>query len=115
MKTIRHAFVVFTLLGAGAAAQAQVNIPNPQAPGNSPDSAVRIMATNELLADRQIQRWIRSHYPNWDADPTEYQDIGMERYAVVYISSSNAPGRRIYFRIITSGNDPDRDSPFPGM
>lgn len=114
MKTILQAFVVCALLGA-AAAQAQVNLPNPQAPGNSPDSAVRILATNDLMIDRSIKRWLHSHYPGWDADPHEFMEIGMERYAVVYITSPNNPGRRIYFRVITNPNDPDGDSTFPGM
>ena len=39
------------------------------------------------------------HYPGWDAEPHEFMDIGMERYAVVYITSANNPARRIYFRV----------------
>jgi len=66
------------------------------------------------MVDRFVQRWIRTHYPGWDADPIEYQDIGTERYAVVYITSSNNPGRRVYFRVQSRLNDPTDDgAPFP--
>ncbi len=65
----------------------------------SPDSAVRIVATSELMVDRSIKRWLRQHYPGWDAEPHEITEIGMDRYAVVYISSPNNPSRRVYFRI----------------
>jgi hypothetical protein len=115
MNTIRNALVLCALLGAAITAQAQVNIPNPQAPGNSPDSAVRILAANDLMAERQITRWIRAHYPDWDADQPEYHNIGMERYAVVYITSRDKPGRRLYFRVQSNPNDPNDDSSFPGM
>ena len=103
-----------TLLGATAPALAQVNIPNPQAPGMSPDSAVRIVATSELMVDRSIKRWLRQHYPGWDAEPHEMTDIGMDRYAVVYITSPNNPSRRVYFRIAKSFND-DNDTGFPQL
>ena len=62
--------------------------------------AVRLVATSELMVDRYISRWLRTHYPGWDADPHEFKDIGIERYAVVYITSPNNPGRRVYFRIM---------------
>ena len=99
MKALRTALIMCTLLGIAGAAGAQVNIPDPGAPGNSPETAVRILATSELMVDRFIQRWLRAHYPNWHHDPHEMMDIGMERYAVVYISSPDKPGRRIYFRV----------------
>jgi len=111
MKAIRI-LTAITLLGGAAQATAQVNLPNPQAPGNSPDSAVRIVATNELMVDRFISRWLRQHYPGWTADPHEFMDIGFERYAVVYISAPNNPGRRIYFRVMKDQNEDER-SPFP--
>ena len=112
MKTLRTSLILFTLLGMAGVAGAQVNIPDPTAPGNSPDSAVRILATSELMVDRFIQRWLRTHYPNWNADPHQFQDIGMQRFAVVYISSPNNPGRRIYFRV-QSRMDEDDDGNFP--
>ena len=114
MKTLRNALVLVTLLGAGGAAYAQINMPNPGAPGGSPDTAVRIIATSDLMVDRYIKRWLRTHYPGWDADPHEYMEIGMERYAVVYITSSNNPGRRVYFRVKSSMSETDDDrGPFP--
>jgi len=103
-----------TLLGAASPALSQVNIPNPQAPGMSPDSAVRIVATSELMVDRSIKRWLRQHYPGWDADPHEITEIGMDRYAVVYISAPNTPSRRVYFRITKNYTD-DNDSGFPPL
>ena len=106
--------VIITLLGAAGIASAQVNMPPPDLPGGSPDYAVRIVATNDLMVDRFVQRWIRTHYPGWDADPIEYQEIGPERYAVVYITSANNPGRRVYFRIQSRQGDPNDDgAPFP--
>jgi hypothetical protein len=113
MKTLRM-LAALTLLGVAPLAPAQVNLPNPQSPGMSPDSAVRIVATNELMVDRYIARWLRQHYPGWSADPHEFMDIGFERYAVVYISSPNNPGRRVYFRVMKNQNEDDR-SPFPEM
>ena len=101
-----------TLLGAAPGAFAQVNLPNPQAPGSSPDTAVRITATNEMMVDRFIRRWLRQHYPGWDAEPHEFQDIGMERYAIVYITSPNNPGRRVYFRVFRSQSEENNDG-FP--
>ena len=117
MKIFRRTTAVVTLLGAvafTAVAPAQVNMPPPGLPGSSPDYAVRVVATNDLMVDRFVQRWIRTHYPGWDADPIEYQEIGTERYAVVYITSSNNPGRRVYFRVQSRLNDPTDDgAPFP--
>ena len=78
----------------------------------SPDSAVRIIATSDLMVDRSIKRWLRQHYPGWDAEPHEFTEIGMDRYAVVYISTSNQPSRRVYFRIAKSPND-DMESGIP--
>jgi len=108
---ILKSLVAITLLGLAPGAFAQVNIPNPQAPGNSPESAVRLVASSDLMVDRFIQRWLRTHYPGWDADPAEYREIGQERYAVVYITSTNNPGRRVYFRVVSRQNGPDDDGP----
>jgi len=105
---ILNSLVAITLLGAASVAGAQVNIPNPQTPGGSYESAVRLVVTNEMMLDHQIKRWIHTHYPGWDADPHEFQNLGEERYAVVYITSPNNPGRRVYFRVLRSqadGND----------
>jgi len=104
---ILKSLVAITLLGLAPGAFAQVNIPNPQAPGNSPESAVRLVATSDLMVDRFINRWIRTHYPGWNADPHEFTEIGFERYAVVYISSPDNPGRRIYFRVMKHQNEDD--------
>src|SRR5215510_16245004 len=112
MKTYRI-LAAITLLGAAPFAFGQVNLPNPQAPGNSPDSAVRLVVTNDIMVDRYISRWLRQHYPGWTAEPHEFTQIGMERYAVVYISSANNPGRRVYFRIMRNQNEDD--SPFPSQ
>lgn len=101
------------LLGAAAAAVAQVNLPNPQAPGLSPDSAVRLLSTSDIMVDRQIKRWLRQHYPGWTADPHEFMEIGYERYAVVYISSADQPGRRVYFRVQKTPLEDDNEHPFP--
>jgi hypothetical protein len=98
MKTL-ESLIAITLLGAACVAGAQVNIPNPQLPGGSYQSAVRLVVTNEMMLDREIKRWIRTHYPGWDAEPHEFQDLGNERYAIVYITSANNPGRRVYFRV----------------
>ena len=105
--------VAVTLLGVGTAS-AQINMPNPQMPGGSLDSAVRLVVTSDLMVDRQIARWLRTHYNGWDADPHEFQEIGDERYAVVYITHKDHPGRRVYFRLLRSHADPDNQGPdFP--
>jgi hypothetical protein len=113
MKTIARFFAI-TLLGAASVAGAQINMPNPSMPGGSYNSAVRILATNDMMIDRQIARWIRTHYPGWDAEPHEFQELGNERYAVVYITSANNPGRRLYFRVQRSPNE-DNDGGFPPL
>ena len=107
MKTFRTALILCTLLGAAGAANAQINMPDPSAPGATPDSAVRIVATSDIMVDRFIKRWLRAHYPNWEAEPHEFTEIGMQRYAVVYITSPNNPGRRVYFRLATAMHDDD--------
>lgn len=110
MKTIvriRVKLAAATLLGVASLAFGQVNLPNPQAPGNSPDSAVRLVVTSELMVDRQITRWLRQHYPGWTYDPHELMEIGMERYAVVYISSAQGGGKRVYFRLQRNQNEDD--------
>jgi hypothetical protein len=112
MKTIT-CLVAVTLLGAAGMAGAQVNMPNPAAPGGSFQSAVRVVATSELMIDRFITRWLRAHYPGWNADPHEFQDLGNERYAVVYIQHPEHPGRRVYFRVLQSQADPDAGGDFP--
>lgn len=113
MKAV-SSLIAVTLLGACSTASAQVNMPDPNSPGGSMNTAVRIVAPNDLMIDRFITRWIRTHYPGWDADPYELQELGPERYAVVYIRAANQPGRRLYFRLQKNQNDPN-DSPFPGM
>jgi hypothetical protein len=112
MKIFRHALVITALLVTGAAI-AQVNIPNPQQAGNSMESAVRVIATNDFMVDRFIKRWIRTHYPNWNAEPHEYMQFADERYAVVYITSPESPGRRIYFRVQSRPGDDIESDPFP--
>ena len=99
MNTLQR-IVAITLLGFASIAGAQINMPNPASPGNSPESAVRLVATNDIMVDRFIARWLRTHYPGWNADPHEFMEIGMERFAVVYITAPDNPGRRIYFRVM---------------
>lgn len=113
MKALKS-FLAVTLLGAASVASAQVNIPDPSMPGGSMNSAVRLVATSEIMIDRQIKRWIRTHYPGWDAEPYEIQEFGAERYAVVYITATNNPGQRVYFKINKTVNDED-DMGFPKM
>jgi hypothetical protein len=95
------------LLGLGSFAVGQINMPNPGAPGSSPDTAVRLVSTSDLMVDRQISRWLRQHYPGWTADPHEFMSIGTERYAVVYITAPNQGGRRVYFRVMKNQNEDD--------
>jgi hypothetical protein len=111
MRTVKGLLIV-ALLGAASAATGQVNIPDPSVPGSSMMNAVRVVATNDLMVDRFIKRWIRTHYPGFDADPYEVQEFGSERYAVVYITAAKEPGRRVYFKLNKSIRD-DEDSPFP--
>ena len=103
-----------TLLGLAQLAAAQVKMPSPNDPGGSPETAIRLVSPNEIMIDRMITRWLRAHYPGWDAEPHQMMNIGPERYAVVYITSANNPGRRVYFRILSSQSDPDND-PFPAF
>jgi hypothetical protein len=115
MKRIRR-LAAITLLGVAAVCGAQINMPNPGAPGGSFNSAVRIVATSDLMVDRFIARWLRTHYPGWQAEPHEFTDMGDERYAVVYITHTEHPARRVYFRVVQSHADPegrDASSPFP--
>ena len=112
MKTFTTTLAI-TLLGAAATAHAQVNIPSPMSPGMSPQSAIRLDVTSELMVDRSIQRWLRRYYPGWDADPHEITEIGMDRYAVVRITTSNQPSRRLYFRISKDLADEGRMPDFP--
>ena len=98
-----------SLLIAGVA-QAQVAMPNPTAPGGSMDSAVRLVVTSDLMVDRSIKRWLRTHYKDWDAEPHEFTEFGDERYAVVFISHKDHPSRRVYFRLLQSHADPDNQS-----
>lgn len=111
MKTLAS-LAATILLGASGLAVAQVNLPSPNSPGMSPDSAVELLAPSDLMVDRYIKRWLQMHYPGWTADPHEFMEIGSERYAVVYITSANAPGRRIYFRVKKNPMEDD-SSPFP--
>jgi hypothetical protein len=108
-------FLVVTLLGSASLAGAQVNLPDPTLPGGSMNTAVRVVATNDLMVDRYIKRWIRTHYPGWDAEPYEIQEFGEDRYAVVYITSSNNPSRRVYFKLNKTMRDDDDDNGFPPL
>jgi hypothetical protein len=115
MNRIRRLAAVI-LLGVAAVSGAQINMPNPGAPGGSFNTAVRIVAASDFMVDRFIARWLRTHYPGWQADPHEFTEMGDERYAVVYITHAEHPGRRVYFRVIQSHADPegrDASSPFP--
>jgi|SRR4051812_48729302 len=111
MKTFASLGAVI-LLGISTFAVAQVNLPTPGSPGMSPDSAVELLAPNDIMVDRYIKRWLQMHYPGWSADPHQFMQIGAERYAVVYITSANAPGRRVYFRVKKNPMEDD-SSPFP--
>jgi hypothetical protein len=111
MKTLASIAAV-VLLGAAPFVAAQVNLPPPGSPGMSPDTAVRIVVTSDLMVDRQIRSWLRRHYPGWTADPHQFMDIGFERYAVVYINAQNQPGRRVYFRVMKNPMEDDQ-APFP--
>ena len=106
--------VAATLLGAASLAVAQVDIPDPSIPGGSMNTAVRIVATNDLMIDRFINRWIRTHYPGWDADPYQIQELGPDRYAVVYITAPGKTARRVYFKVNKSIRDDD-DTGFPSL
>ena len=46
-------------------------------------TAVRLVATSEIMIERSIKRWLRSHYPGWDADPYEIQDMAGERLVCI--------------------------------
>lgn len=108
MNTIKLVFAVI-LLGAASGASAQINMPDPTAPGGSFQTAIRLVVTNEMMVDRQISRWLRTHYPGWDAQPHEFSDLGNERYAIVYITSPNNPARRVYFRVSKSQAEQNDD------
>jgi hypothetical protein len=106
--------VAVTLLGMSSAAMAQVGPPDPSAPGMSPGTAVRLHSTSDLTLDRLINNWLRKHYPGWTAEPHELKEIGFERYAVVYVTSPNNPGRRVYFRILSTQDDGEKPAGYPG-
>jgi len=110
MKTLAS-LAAIVLLGASQMAVAQINMPNPGAPGSSPDTAVRLVVTSDLMLDRYIKRWLHQHYPGWDADPHQFMEIGPERYAVVYITAPQQPGRRIYFRVQKNPMEDDQSMP----
>lgn len=114
MKLLRN-LAAASLLGLATFAGAQINIPNPAAPGGSFDTAVRIVVGSDLMVERSISRWLRTHYPGWDADPHEFQDVAGERFAVVYLTHPDNPARRVYFRVVRSHAEPDDTSPFPGL
>jgi hypothetical protein len=114
MKTLKNSLILCGLLGLASLASGQISMPDPTIPGGSINSAVRIVATSEIMIDRFIRRWLRTHYPGWDADQYDLQEMGPERYAVVNISAANQPNRKVYFRIIENQNDPEaRESGFP--
>jgi hypothetical protein len=96
-----------------SAALAQVNLPDPSAPGMSPGTAVRIHSSSDLTVDRAITSWLRKHYPGWTAEPHQFQDIGFEHYAVVYITSPNNPGRRVYFRLLATQGEDQKPAGYP--
>ena len=113
LANILGGLVAVGLLGVGTV-RAQINMPNPQMPGGSFESAVRLVVTSDIMVDRQIARWLRTHYNGWDADPHEFQEIGDERYAVVYLTHKDHSPRRVYFRLLRSHADPDNQGPdFP--
>ena len=107
-------FLAVTLLGAASVAGAQVNLPDPSLPGSSMNNAVRLVVANDLMVDRYITRWLRTHYPGWQADPYEIQEMGEDRFAVVYITSTGNPGRRVYFKLTKNLHDDD-NSGFPPL
>jgi hypothetical protein len=114
MRTLKKSLILCMLLGAAGTVSAQLNMPDPTVPGSSMNNPVRLMAPSDVMVDRQIARWLRTHYPGWSADPYEIQDMGMERFAVVRISAANQQNRRVYFKLISNQNDPEaRDTSFP--
>lgn len=113
MKVFKR-FLAATLLGAASVAGAQVNMPDPSLPGGSLNTAVRIVVASDIMIDRYITRWIRTHYPGWDAEPYEIQEMGEDRYAIVYITSKGNPGRRVYFKLTKNIHDDDNGG-FPPL
>ena len=105
--------VAIVLSGAAAVAVAQVNMPNPGAPGMSPDTAVRLVVTSDIMLDRSIKRWLYQHYRGWDSEPHTFMELGSERYAVVYISAPNQSGRRVYFRVMKNPMEDDQPGGIP--
>lgn len=108
MKTIKSGLILCTLLGA-MHVHAQVNLPTPGQPGSTPNNAVKIISTSELMVDRDIERWLRRNCKGCSWTRPEYQEIGDTRYAVVDVTSQNDQQRRMYFRIssrqIDQGDD----------
>jgi len=73
---------------------------------------------SQVYPDIKVKRALEAaswFYPGWDAEPHEITEIGMERFAVVYISTANQPSRRVYFRIAKSQIDDGMDSGFPPL
>jgi hypothetical protein len=112
MKTVTG-LIATALLGMAEVAAAQINLPNPQSPGMSPESAVRLLASSDIMLDRTIRRWLQRHYPDWHADPYDIREIGFERYAVVRITAANNPTRQVYFRL--ARNQAENNDGFPTM
>ena len=114
MKTTARLLAV-ALLGVTSFAVAQINMPNPRRPGP------RRKQTPYGSPTRPTSWWIApsgagsiSTIPVGMPSRTEFMNIGPDRYAVVYITSANNAGRRVYFRV-SSGMDNDDGAMSPGM
>ncbi len=100
--------VLLLVLFGATSAPAQINMPPPGSPGSSPDTAIRLNATSELMVDSMIRRWMRANYRGWSYSSPEMMEVGDRRYAVVTASSAGQGSRRVYFYVTSRvGADPD--------
>ena len=99
MKTLRTALILRALLGLPAPQARRSTFRTPAARATRPTARCASWPPTNSWSTASSSAGCATHYPCWNAEPHEFMDIGMERYAVVYISSANTPGRRIYFRV----------------
>jgi hypothetical protein len=100
---ILNSLVAITLLGAASVAGAQINIPNPQLPGGSFESACTPRGHQRNDARPPDQTVVTHALPRLGRDPHEFQDLGEERYAIVYITSPTTPAARVFPRAAIPG------------
>jgi hypothetical protein len=118
MKMLTATLIACALLAGCATESAPggTNRTHPRAgDGTTPETAVRIRTFSDIELNREIARWLRRNYPQFNVMDQEIVELRGNTYHVVSIAGAGQSTKRIYFDISMYAkrtNDPN-PNPLP--